>query len=137
MLSVLSQVLGITSVAILVWVGWSYSLAFDAGNPFIGGTSKLLLAGITGDSVAATFSDGVGIPELAFVSFQMTFAAITASLVVGSLVERVKFSAMILFTPIWLNLRSEEHTSELQSLMRISYAVFCLKKKKTKNKKNI
>src|SRR3546814_53801 len=104
MLSVLSQVLGITSVAILVWVGWGYSLAFDAGNPFIGGTSKLLLAGITGDSVAATFSDGVGIPELAFVSFQMTFAAITASLVVGSLVERVKFSAMILFTPIWLTL---------------------------------
>src|SRR3546814_9188343 len=78
MLSVLSQVLGITSVAILVWVGWGYSLAFDAGSAFIGGPSKFFLAGIDGDSAA----------------------------------------------------RSEEHTSELQSLMRIPYAVFCLKKKK-------
>ncbi len=104
MLSVLSQVLGITAVAILVWVGWGYSLAFDAGNAFIGGASKLFLAGITGDSAAATFTDGVGIPELVFVAFQMTFAAITASLVVGSLVERVKFSAMLLFAVIWLTI---------------------------------
>ena len=104
MLSVLSQVLGITAVAILVWVGWGYSLAFDAGSPFLGGTSKLFLAGITGDSAAATFSEGVGIPELVFVAFQMTFAAITASLVVGSLVERVKFSAMLLFAALWLTI---------------------------------
>src|SRR3546814_12207530 len=74
MLSVMSQVLGITSVAILVWVGWGYSLAFDAGNPFCGGTSRLLLAGITGDSVADTFSDGVGIQDPAFVSFLRNFA---------------------------------------------------------------
>jgi Amt family ammonium transporter len=104
MLSVLSQVLGITAVAILVWVGWAYSLAFDAGNAFVGGTGKLFLAGIDGDSVSATFSEGVGIPELVFVAFQMTFAAITASLVVGSLVERVKFSAMLLFAAIWLTI---------------------------------
>jgi len=104
MLSVLSQVLGITAVAILVWVGWAYSLAFDAGNAFVGGTGKLFLAGIDGDSASATFSEGVGIPELVFVAFQMTFAAITASLVVGSLVERVKFSAMLLFAAIWLTI---------------------------------
>ncbi len=104
MLSVLSQVLGITSVAILVWVGWAYSLAFDGGNAFIGGTSKLFLSGITAETASATFTDGVGIPEFVFVAFQMTFAAITASLVVGALVERVKFSAMLLFAAIWLTI---------------------------------
>ena len=104
MLSILSQVLGITAVAILVWVGWGYSLAFDAGGPLIGGTSKLFLSGITGDTLAATFSEGVGIPELVFVAFQMTFAAITAALVIGALAERVKFSAVMLFTAIWLTI---------------------------------
>ena len=104
MLSVLSQVLGITSLAILVWVGWGYSLAFDAGSPYLGGTSKFFLSGITGDTAAATFSDGVGIPELVFAAFQMTFAAITAALVVGAVAERVKFSAIMLFTVIWLTI---------------------------------
>lgn len=104
MLSVLSQVLGITAVAILVWVGWGYSLAFDAGSPFLGGTSKFFLSGITGDTAAATFTDAVGIPELVFAAFQMTFAAITAALIVGSLAERVKFSAIMLFTVIWLTI---------------------------------
>ncbi len=103
-LSVLSQVLGITAVAILVWVGWGYSLAFDAGGPFLGGTSKLFLSGITGDTNSATFTAGVGIPELVFVAFQMTFAAITAALVIGALVERVKFSAVLLFSAIWLTI---------------------------------
>ncbi len=103
-LSVLSQVLGITAVAILVWVGWGYSLAFDAGGPFIGGTTKLFLSGITGDTNSATFTAGVGIPELVFVAFQMTFAAITAALVIGALVERVKFSAVLLFSAIWLTI---------------------------------
>jgi Amt family ammonium transporter len=104
MLSILSQVLGITAVAILVWVCWGYSLAFDAGGSFFGGTSKLFLTGISGDTAAATFSDGVGIPELAFVAFQMTFAAITAALIVGALAERVRFSAIMVFTVIWLTL---------------------------------
>ncbi len=103
-LSVLSQVLGVTSAAILVWVAWGYSLAFDTGSAFFGGTSKFFLGGLSGDSLSATFSDGVGIPELVFVAFQATFAAITASLIVGSLVERVKFSAIMLFTPIWLTI---------------------------------
>jgi Amt family ammonium transporter len=103
-LSILSQVLGISAVAILVWVGWGYSLAFDAGNAFVGGLSKAFLAGIDGDSVAATFTAGVGIPELVFAAFQMTFAAITGALIVGALAERVKFSAILLFTPIWLTI---------------------------------
>src|SRR5205085_12327956 len=71
-LSILTQVLGVTAVAILVWVGWGYSLAFDAGGRFFGGTSKMFLRGITGDSVSPTFTAGVGIPELVFVCFQMT-----------------------------------------------------------------
>jgi Amt family ammonium transporter len=104
MLSILSQVLGITAVSILVWVCWGYTLAFDAGGSYFGGTSKLFLTGITGDTAAATFSDGVGIPELAFVAFQMTFAAITAALIVGALAERVKFSAIMVFTVIWLTI---------------------------------
>jgi Amt family ammonium transporter len=103
-LSILSQVLGVTAVAILVWVGWAYSLAFDAGSRFVGGTSKLFLSGITGDSASATFTAGVGIPELVFVCFQMTFAAITAALVIGALAERVKFSAILLFSALWLTI---------------------------------
>lgn len=103
-LSILSQVLGVTAVAILVWVGWAYSLAFDAGNRFVGGTSKMFLSGITGDSASTTFTAGVGIPELVFVCFQMTFAAITAALVIGALAERVKFSAILLFAALWLTI---------------------------------
>ncbi|HEX8527518.1 ammonium transporter, partial [Allosphingosinicella sp.] len=104
MLSILSQVLGISAVAILVWVGWGYSLAFDSGSPFVGGLSKLFLAGIGPESAAPTFSEGVGIPELVFAAFQMTFAAIAASLVVGALAERVKFSALLLFSGLWLTI---------------------------------
>jgi Amt family ammonium transporter len=103
-LSVLSQVLGITAVSILVWVLWGYSLAFDSGGRFIGGTSKFFLSGISGDTAAATFTAGVGIPELVFVAFQMTFAAITAALVIGALAERVKFTAVLVFTALWLTI---------------------------------
>src|SRR3546814_661448 len=116
MLSTMTQVGAMAALAMLVWVTWGYTMAFgDGGNGFVSGFGKLFLAGITPDSTAATFTDGVVIPEYVFVCFQMTFAAITAALVLGAVVERLK--------------RSEEHTSELQSLMRISYAVFCLKKK--------
>lgn len=104
MLSILSQVLGITAVTILVWVAWGYSFAFAPGSALIGGPSKLFLSGIGPDSVAATFTDGVGIPELAFASFQMVFAAITASLIVGALAERVKFSALLLFATLWVTI---------------------------------
>ena len=98
LLSVLTQVLGVACVALLVWFVWGYSLAFSDGNAFVGGGGKLFLSGIDGDTVFET------IPELLFISFQSTFAAITAALVVGALVERVKFTAIILFTPLWLTL---------------------------------
>src|SRR6185503_17248029 len=70
-------------------------------NSFVGGFSKAFLAGITPDTNAETFTDGVVIPELVYVCFQMTFAAITCALVVGSMAERMKFSAIALFVPLW------------------------------------
>jgi Amt family ammonium transporter len=104
MLSILSQVLGITAVTVLVWVGWGYSLAFSEGTAVVGGVGKAFLAGIGPDSAVPTFTAGAGIPELVFVAFQMTFAAITASLIVGAVAERMKFAAIMAFTPIWLTL---------------------------------
>ncbi|MFC3712386.1 ammonium transporter [Sphingoaurantiacus capsulatus] len=106
MLSVLTQVLAITAVACLVWVFYGYSLAFTDGpvNAFLGGTSRLFLSGVTPDSTAATFSDGVVIPEYVFIAFQMTFAAITTALIVGSLAERIKFSALLVFSVLWITI---------------------------------
>ena len=104
MLSILSQVLGIAALSMLIWVGWGYSLAFGEGNAFVGDASKLFLKGIDGETLAATFSEGVGIPELVFVAFQMTFAAISAALIIGALAERVKFGAVMLFSAIWLTI---------------------------------
>jgi Amt family ammonium transporter len=104
MLSVLMQVLTIVSVASLVWVSWGYSLAFTSGSPFIGGMSKAFLAGVDGTTFAATFSNNVYIPELAFVIFQMTFACITPALIVGAFAERIKFTPLIIFTVLWLTL---------------------------------
>ena len=102
MLSVMMQVLMIASVAMLIWVAYGYSLAFTAGNSFFGGFSKLFLSGVDVTTVSESFSKGVAIPELTFVIFQMTFAAITPGLIVGAFAERVKFSAVILFTILWL-----------------------------------
>ncbi|QAY75648.1 ammonium transporter [Sphingosinicella sp. BN140058] len=102
MLSVLMQVLTIVAIASLVWVGWGYSLAFTSGNQFVGGLSKAFLAGVDGTTLAATFSNGVYIPEFAFVVFQMTFACITPALIVGAFAERVKFWPLMLFVVIWL-----------------------------------
>jgi Amt family ammonium transporter len=104
MLSILSQVLGIAALTVLVWVGWGYSLSFADGTALFGGLGKTFLAGIGPDSASATFTAGVGIPELLFAAFQMTFAAITAALIVGALAERVKFTAILLFTLLWLTL---------------------------------
>lgn len=101
MLSVLMQVFVVTSLIYVLWVIYGYSIAFTAGNPFIGSFDKLFLKGITPDSVAATFSKGVVIPELIFVAFQATFAAITCGLIVGSFAERAKFSAVLLFCALW------------------------------------
>jgi Amt family ammonium transporter len=104
LLSVMSQVLGIAAVAILTWVLWDYSLAFYDGNAVIGGLGKAGLAGLTDSSAWAVGTNGKAIPELVFAAFQMTFAAITAALVVGALVERVRFSAMMLFAALWLTI---------------------------------
>ena len=104
MLSVLTQVFVIFCVVALLWVIYGYSLAFTAGgglNSFIGGFSKSFLMGITPDSVVETFSKGVVIPEMLFVVFQLTFAAITVALVIGGLAERIKFSALLVFAVLW------------------------------------
>lgn len=101
MLSILMQVFVIFALVIVLWTIYGYSLAFTAGNPFIGGFSKLLMAGVTPDSMAATFTKFVAIPEFTFMTFQATFAAITVALIVGSLAERVKFSALLAFAVLW------------------------------------
>jgi Amt family ammonium transporter len=104
MLSILSQVLGIAAAAILVWVGWGYALAFGEGSAIVGGLGKALLRGVDGKALVPTPTAGQGIPELVFAAFQMTFAAITAALVVGALAERVKFGAIMAFAVIWLTI---------------------------------
>ena len=101
MLSVLMQVMVASSLILVLWAIYGYSLAFTANTPFFGGLDKLFLKGITMDSMAATFSKGVVIPELIFVAFQATFAAITCALIVGSFAERMKFSAVLLFLAVW------------------------------------
>ena len=112
MLSVLTQVMAIVSIAVLIWVTYGYSLAFSSNangalNPFIGGLSKAFLriapeGKTVVDAVAATFSNGVVIPELLYMAFQATFAAITPALIIGGFAERIKFSSLILFTVLWV-----------------------------------
>ncbi|MDP2794375.1 MAG: ammonium transporter [Sulfurisoma sp.] len=101
MLSVLMQVFVVFSVVSLLWAVYGYSVAFTEGNAFFGSLDKLFLKGITPDSVAATFSKGVVISELIYVAFQGAFAAITCGLIVGAFAERIKFSAVLLFTVLW------------------------------------
>ena len=88
----------------IIWVIYGYALAFGGdANAFIS-SGKFFLAGVTAESTVATFTDGVVIPEFVFIAFQMTFAAITVSLVVGGLVERLKFSALMIFAAIWMTI---------------------------------
>ncbi|ESS73024.1 ammonia channel [Methyloglobulus morosus KoM1] len=101
MLSVLMQVFIIFSMMAILWAIYGYSIAFTEGNAFFGGLSKMFLIGITPDSMAATFSKGVYVPEYIYVVFQLTFAAITPALIIGAFAERVKFSAVLLFMLIW------------------------------------
>ena len=104
MLSVMTQVGAVAALAMLIWVMWGYGLAFGPeGNAFIS-WGKFFLAGVTPASQAATFTDGVEIPEYVFICFQMTFAAITVALVLGSVVERMKFSAVMVFGAVWLTI---------------------------------
>jgi Amt family ammonium transporter len=101
MLSVLMQVFTIFSMCVVLWVLYGYSIAFTEGNAFFGGFSKVLLKGVGVESVAATFSKGVVIPELIYVFFQATFAAITPALIIGAFAERMKFSAVLAFIALW------------------------------------
>ncbi len=101
MLSILMQVFVIFSMMAVLWALYGYSVAFTEGTPFIGGFSKLFLAGITPDSMAATFSKGAYVPEYIYVAFQLTFAGITPALIIGAFAERVKFSAILVFMLIW------------------------------------
>ena len=94
MLSVLMQVFIVFSLISVLWVVYGYSAAFTEGNAFFGTLDKLFLKGIMPETVGATFSKGVVIPELAFVIFQGAFAAITCGLIVGSFAERAKFAAL-------------------------------------------
>ncbi|TAG27480.1 MAG: ammonium transporter [Burkholderiales bacterium] len=101
MLSVLMQVFVVSSLIYVLWVIYGYTLTFGGDGKFFGNFSKLFLSGVTIDSVAATFSKGVVIPELSFIAFQATFAAITCALIVGAFAERIKFSAVIAFSVLW------------------------------------
>lgn len=105
MLSVLMQCTMIAALVMVIWVIYGYSMAFGGStSPFWGGFGKLFLAGVNMDSMAATFTDGVVIPEFIFIAFQMTFAAITPALIVGAFAERIKFSALLAFVVLWVTL---------------------------------
>ncbi len=97
-LSVLMQCIAIACLASVVWFVVAYSLAFTEGTAWVGGLSQVLLLGMARDTVV----DGTGIPESLFFMFQMTFAIITPALMVGAFVERIKFSAVLLITALWL-----------------------------------
>jgi len=101
MLSVLMQVMVVFSLISVLWVIYGYSLAFGGEGLIIANLSKAFLLGVKPDSLADTFTAGVKIPEFIFIAFQATFAAITCALIVGSFAERMKFSAVLLFSAIW------------------------------------
>src|SRR5215213_1517001 len=105
-LSMLMQVFVVFSLVTVLWCIYGYSLAFTEGNRFFGGLDRLFLRGaldaFKGEyATATTFSKGVVIPEIVFVAFQATFAAITCCLIVGAFAERMKFSAVLIFMVIW------------------------------------
>jgi ammonium transporter, Amt family len=101
MVSTLTQVFAIFAMIGVLWCIYGYTLAFTEGNAFFGGLSKLFLNGVTVDSLAATFSKGVAVPEFAYIAFQMTFAAITPAIIIGGFAERAKFSAVLVFIVLW------------------------------------
>ncbi len=95
-LSVLMQCFAITCLVTMLWLVGGYSLAFSEGNAFIGGLSNVLFAGVAEDTVSGS------VPESAFALFQLTFAIITPALVVGGFAERMRFSAVLWFSALWL-----------------------------------
>jgi ammonium transporter, Amt family len=123
--AVAAQVFAIVALVSIVWVFYGYSLAFTEGihtplpftegdhawlgflqglewNNVIGGLDRAFLKGMTPDSTSSTYTNGVVIPELAYMAFQMTFAIITPALIVGSIAERMKFSAVFVFILLWV-----------------------------------
>ncbi len=105
MLSVMMQVYASMCMVMILWVLYGYSMTFTNGgalNDYVGGFSKVLLAGVDATTLAATFSNNIAIPEFVYVLFQMTFAAITPALIVGAVAERMKFSALMLFIALWV-----------------------------------
>jgi Amt family ammonium transporter len=101
MLSVLMQVMVVFSLICVLWAIYGYSLAFGGSGLIVAGFDKLFLAGVTVDSLADTFSPNAKLPEFVFIAFQATFAGLTCALIVGSFAERIKFSAVLLFSVIW------------------------------------
>ena len=110
MLSTMTQIGAVACLAMLIWVMYGYSLAFGPDvssgflSNFVASFDKAFLSGVTSASQSATFTAGVEIPEYVFICFQMTFAAITVALVLGSVVERMKFSAVMAFAAVWLTI---------------------------------
>src|SRR5574342_568053 len=105
-LSMLMQVFVVFSLVTVLWCIYGYSLAFTEGNSYFGGFDRLFLKGLfdpsTGTfSMAGTFSKATPIPEIVFVGFQATFAAITCALILGAFAERMKFSAVLIFVVLW------------------------------------
>ena len=94
--SVLMQHFALACVVSIIWVTIGYSLAFSTGNAWIGDLSNLFMKSITLDSISGT------IPESLFATFQMTFAIITPALIIGAFVERIKFTAMLIFLSLWV-----------------------------------
>ena len=101
MLSVLMQVLVVFSLISVLWAVYGYSLAFGGEGAVIAGLDKIFLKGVTLDSLADTFSADVKLPEFVFIAFQATFAGITCALIVGAFAERIKFSAVLVFSVLW------------------------------------
>ena len=101
MLSVLMQVMVVFSLISVLWAVYGYSLAFGGEGLIIAGFDKLFLSGVGINSLADTFTPEVKLPEYVFIAFQATFAGITCALIVGSFAERMRFSAVLLFSVIW------------------------------------
>ncbi|WP_119289427.1 ammonium transporter [Azohydromonas sediminis] len=101
MLSVLMQVMVVFSLVVVLWAVYGYSLAFGGEGLIVGTFDKLFLSGVTMDSLADTFTDEFKLPEFVFIAFQATFAGLTCALIVGSFAERMKFSAVLLFSALW------------------------------------
>lgn len=101
MLSVLMQVLVVFSLIGVLWAIYGYSLAFGGEGLILGGLAKVFLAHVTVDTLAETFTPSAKLPEYVFIAFQATFAGIACALIVGSFAERIRFSAVLLFSVLW------------------------------------